>query len=167
MIRFRRRRLRPDLIFLKMMKIKNLARFVRFNSNGPKLYPDEWIAPYPTSKANPVDDQSIPAMPPLPRHGELEHAKRARLVYASRKRGILETDLLLSTFIKKHLDGMTEKQLFEYDGLLNENDWDIYYWCTGARDVPAHISCLSFWDVLVEHSKNPRREILRMPSVVE
>lgn len=48
----------------------------------------------------------------------------------SRKRGILETDLLLSTFADAHLGNMTREQLEQYDRFLDENDWDIYYWAT-------------------------------------
>jgi hypothetical protein len=48
----------------------------------------------------------------------------------SRKRGILETDLLLSTFADVKLPILIRPQLEEYDRFLNEHDWDIYYWCT-------------------------------------
>ena len=48
----------------------------------------------------------------------------------SRKRGILESDLLLSTFAAANLPTMTSTQLDQYDLLLDENDWDIYYWAT-------------------------------------
>jgi hypothetical protein len=60
----------------------------------------------------------------------------------------LESDLLLSTFVDSHLDSMTREQLRQYDFLLDENDWDIYYWATqepkeqgegveeGAKAVP-------------------------------
>lgn len=48
----------------------------------------------------------------------------------SRKRGILESDLLLSTFADANLPKMTLKQLQQYDLFLDENDWDIYYWAT-------------------------------------
>ena len=48
----------------------------------------------------------------------------------SRKRGTLESDLLLSTFAAAHLDTMTPSQLRQYDLFLDENDWDIYYWAT-------------------------------------
>jgi succinate dehydrogenase flavin-adding protein (antitoxin of CptAB toxin-antitoxin module) len=40
---------------------------------------------------------------------------RARLVYMSRKRGILETDLLLSTFASEKLPSMDADELKEYD----------------------------------------------------
>ncbi|KOS20075.1 Succinate dehydrogenase assembly factor 2 [Escovopsis weberi] len=67
---------------------------------------------------------------PLRREGEDAATKRARLLYQSRKRGILESDLLLSTFAAAHLPSMTPAELDQYDRFLDENDWDIYYWAT-------------------------------------
>jgi succinate dehydrogenase flavin-adding protein (antitoxin of CptAB toxin-antitoxin module) len=48
----------------------------------------------------------------------------------SRKRGTLESDLLLSTFASQYLPTMTSEELTQYDLFLDENDWDIYYWAT-------------------------------------
>ena len=48
----------------------------------------------------------------------------------SRKRGTLESDLLLSTFAAENLQKMNKTQLQQYDLFLDENDWDIYYWAT-------------------------------------
>ncbi|KAF4121090.1 succinate dehydrogenase assembly factor 2 [Geosmithia morbida] len=67
---------------------------------------------------------------PLRRVGEDDKTKRARLLYQSRKRGTLESDLLLSTFASTNLATMTPAQLDQYDRFLDENDWDIYYWAT-------------------------------------
>ncbi|KGO64191.1 Protein of unknown function DUF339 [Penicillium italicum] len=75
---------------------------------------------------------------PLKRVGEELATKRARLLYQSRKRGILESDLLLSTFADVYLGKMDYDQLVEYDSFLDENDWDIYYWAT--QDPPEEIS---------------------------
>ncbi|KAL4882082.1 WD40-repeat-containing domain protein [Aspergillus karnatakaensis] len=71
---------------------------------------------------------------PLRRTGEDVSTTRARLLYQSRKRGILESDLLLSTFADVYLADMSKEQLQEYDRFLDENDWDIYYWAT--QDPP-------------------------------
>ncbi|KAK2593533.1 Succinate dehydrogenase assembly factor 2 mitochondrial [Conoideocrella luteorostrata] len=71
---------------------------------------------------------------PLRRTGETDDTKRARLLYQSRKRGTLESDLLLSTFAKTHLPSMSSTLLTQYDLLLDENDWDLYYWAT-QREV--------------------------------
>ncbi|KAI0535097.1 Flavinator of succinate dehydrogenase-domain-containing protein [Xylaria digitata] len=78
---------------------------------------------------------------PLRRIGEDEKTMRARLVYQSRKRGILETDLLLSTFADENLPTMTREQMTEYDLFLDENDWDIYYWAT--QEEPAALTSSS------------------------
>ena len=67
---------------------------------------------------------------PLRRVGEDMTTMRARLLYQSRKRGILETDLLLSTFAHEYLQTMERELLDQYDRFLDENDWDIYYWAT-------------------------------------
>ncbi|KAI5203476.1 DUF339-domain-containing protein [Aureobasidium subglaciale] len=67
---------------------------------------------------------------PLRRTGEDTNTTRARLLYQSRKRGTLESDLLMSTFADRYLEHMTAKQLQQYDLFLDENDWDIYYWAT-------------------------------------
>lgn len=67
---------------------------------------------------------------PLRRTGEDLSTIRARLLYQSRKRGMLESDLLLSTFADEHLEHMTAHQMQQYDLFLDENDWDIYYWAT-------------------------------------
>ncbi len=52
---------------------------------------------------------------PLPRPGESIETTRSRLVYQSRKRGTLESDLLLSTFAQEHLGTMNAEELFEFD----------------------------------------------------
>lgn len=48
----------------------------------------------------------------------------------SRKRGTLESDLLLSTFADAKLATMSLSLMKQYDIFLDENDWDIYYWAT-------------------------------------
>ncbi|RDW82129.1 succinate dehydrogenase assembly factor 2 [Coleophoma cylindrospora] len=67
---------------------------------------------------------------PLRRTGEDANTTRARLLYQSRKRGTLESDLLMSTFADTYLPKMTPAQMAQYDLFLDENDWDIYYWAT-------------------------------------
>ncbi|KAI5306524.1 succinate dehydrogenase assembly factor 2 [Ascosphaera pollenicola] len=73
---------------------------------------------------------------PLKRDGEDIVTTRARLLYQSRKRGTLETDLLLSTFASAYLPRMDHSQLKTYSSFLDENDWDIYYWAT-QPDMPS------------------------------
>jgi len=85
--------------------------------------------------------------------------KRARLLYQSRKRGMLENCLLLSTFASKHLKNFSENELKMYDRLINlpSNDWDIYYWATGVKDTPEEFNN-KIMELLKEHVSNPDRE---------
>ncbi|KAG9509487.1 Succinate dehydrogenase assembly factor 2, mitochondrial, partial [Fragariocoptes setiger] len=72
------------------------------------------------------------------RANEAPDRKRARLMYQSRKRGMLENGLILSSFADRHLATFNNEQLDQYDRLINlpTNDWDIYYWATGTRPTP-------------------------------
>uniref|UniRef100_A0A8C3NR34 Succinate dehydrogenase assembly factor 2, mitochondrial n=1 Tax=Cyanoderma ruficeps TaxID=181631 RepID=A0A8C3NR34_9PASS len=84
------------------------------------------------------DVLEIPLPPWQERLDEPLDTKRARLLYESRKRGMLENCILLSLFAKENLARMSEEQLNRYDRLINEpsNDWDIYYWATGTGPHP-------------------------------
>ena len=85
--------------------------------------------------------------------------KRSRLLYQSRKRGMLENDLILGTFAGKYLDKMTEEELELYDHLINSpsNDWDIYKWATGAVPIPKEYDN-QIMKKLIEHVKNTDKE---------
>jgi hypothetical protein len=77
---------------------------------------DPWPLPHtPQHLSNTQTPSDIPPPTPIPRPGELKETMRARLVYQSRKRGTLESDLLLSTFARDHLQSMDEVELREYD----------------------------------------------------
>ncbi|KAF7453025.1 Sdh5 domain containing protein [Pyrenophora tritici-repentis] len=75
---------------------------------------------------------------PIRRTGEDTNTMRARLLYQSRKRGTLESDLLLSTFADAHLSTMSPSLMQQYDTFLDENDWDIYYWATQEPTPTSH-----------------------------
>ncbi|KAI8583984.1 hypothetical protein K450DRAFT_220910 [Umbelopsis ramanniana AG] len=116
------------------------------------------------SKQVQVEDP-YPRLDPIPRPNESLETKRSRLVYQSRKRGILETDLLLSTFAKKFLPNFDMEQLLQYDALLDEADWDIFYYATFKKDVPEHLQSNQALQMLQQHAKNEGKVILQMPSL--
>lgn len=90
-----------------------------------------------------------------------------RLLYQSRKRGMLENDLLLSTFAAKYLKTMNQKQIEMYDTLINKpsNDWDIYNWATGTKEIPAEYNN-EIMELFKEHVRNEHKEKrLRMPDL--
>lgn len=111
----------------------------RFNSTSSTNEP--WIPEYTTNPEESVEN------------------KRARLLYQSRKRGMLENGLLLGNFASKHLSGMNEHQLSLYDRLINlpSNDWEIYYWATGVKETPAEFDN-EVMDLFKAHAKNKQRE---------
>jgi antitoxin CptB len=43
-------------------------------------------------------------------------------------------------FARQHVPSFNEKQLQEYEELLQENDPNLYNWITGKDETPAHIS---------------------------
>lgn len=103
------------------------------------------------------EQQSIP--PYIEREGENVDLKRARLIYQSRKRGMLENGLLLSTFAKKYLNHFDDSQLKLYDRLINlpSNDWDIFYWATGAKPTPPEFDH-EVMDLLKKHIRNEDKQ---------
>ncbi|KAG0349783.1 succinate dehydrogenase assembly factor 2 [Podila minutissima] len=105
-------------------------------------------------------------LPPLPRDpDESLQTIRARLTYQSRKRGILETDLLLSTFAKEFLGKMTLDECKRFDKFMDEPDWDIYYWVTGKKEVPERWKGDAIFEKIVKHAKNEGRVVRQMPAL--
>lgn len=116
----------------------------------------------------PIDNTIRMRIQPIIRTGETIDIKRARLIYQSRKRGILESDLLLSRFAKKYLNTFNEEELDEYDKLLDEADWDIYYWATknySVTPLPDQWKQSKILKLLQESAENKEKEILRMPEL--
>ncbi|CAH8499522.1 unnamed protein product [Schistosoma turkestanicum] len=91
---------------------------------------------------------------------ETDDVRRARLLYQSRKRGNLENGILLSTFAAKYLNSMTHEQLIMYDNLINlpDNEWDIYYWITKAKEAPIYFQT-DVLRLLQEHCENNQKEL--------
>jgi len=104
-------------------------------------------------------DMTPPIPPYVEKTGETVELKRARLLYQSRKRGMLENGLLLSTFAGKFLNTFNGDQLSSYDKLINQptNDWEIYYWMTGVKEVPEEFQS-DVMTLLQRHAKNEEKE---------
>lgn len=109
--------------------------------------------------ANAAYEIEIP-LPEIKRRVENVETTRARLLYQSRKRGMAENDILISTFAQRYLPGFDVDQLCMYDDIINKpsNDWDLYYWMTGASPIPAEFNN-KVMDLMVEHSKNTGMEV--------
>lgn len=109
--------------------------------------------------ANAVYEMEIP-LPEIKKRSEDLETTRARLLYQSRKRGMAENDILISTFAKAYLPGFDAKELSMYDDIINKpsNDWDLYYWMTGASPIPNEFDN-DVMALMVEHAKNTRMEV--------
>jgi antitoxin CptB len=73
---------------------------------------------------------------------ETHETRLKRLRMRSWRRGTKEMDLILGGFADAVLAGLDGATLDDYERLLEENDWDLYYWVTGAREVPETYSAL-------------------------
>lgn len=101
------------------------------------------------------------------RQNESIDTLKARLLYQSRKRGMLENGLLLSTFAAKFLNSMNELELKDYDRLINlpSNDWDIFYWATGVKPIPKEFDT-AVLHKFIEHVRNGEKECrIRQPDL--
>jgi succinate dehydrogenase assembly factor 2 len=77
---------------------------------------DPWLLPNtPEHLKSTTTPPDLPPPTPLARPNESVETLRARLLYQSRKRGTLESDLLLSTFARDFLSEMSGTQMKEYD----------------------------------------------------
>ena len=111
--------------------LRQLSRMLANNASRPKhhraclsttrhLRADPWPLPHtPEHLASTTTPDDVIPLPPLPRPNESQDTLRARLVYQSRKRGTLESDLLLSTFARDQLAGMSVEEMREYDKVCN------------------------------------------------
>ncbi|KAN0105349.1 DUF339 domain containing protein [Russula decolorans] len=119
----------------------------------------------PEHIASTTSPANMPSPNPLPRPGESIETTRARLVYQSRKRGTLENDFLLSTFAQEHLGTMDAEELSEFDKLMDESDWDIYYWATEKRTQPERWTGSGLLEKLKVHARNEGKVVRRMPDL--
>lgn len=123
----------------------------------------------PSLDSKPEDEKVVIKIEPLPRLNESLDKKRARLLWQSRKRGILETCVLLGKFAQEYLPTLTEQELKDYDEFMNENDWDIYYWITETPNAPTpcpeHWKSKSIFEKLKKIGRNENNEIMRQPNL--
>lgn len=59
-----------------------------------------------------------------------------QLRYRAWRRGFREHDFLMGTFADQHLAEGSEADLALFEALLDQADWDVYYWIVGQNPVP-------------------------------
>jgi len=93
---------------------------------------------------------------------------RARMVYQTRKRGTLETGLLLSTWMpRERIATMEREELQELERLMSVPEWTLFYWMSG-KQRPAEDSewaSSSLLESLREHTSNKEKVVRKMPEL--
>jgi len=62
-----------------------------------------------------------------------------KILYKSNYRGCRETDQVLGSFVKKHIDEFSDSELAALSKLLEEMDVDIWDWINHKKPIPRHI----------------------------
>ncbi len=62
--------------------------------------------------------------------------RRKRLVFRAWHRGTRETDLILGRFADAHVAAFSDRELADFERLLEVPDPSIFVWVTGAEPVP-------------------------------
>ncbi|GAA5844422.1 hypothetical protein JCM3766R1_006389 [Sporobolomyces carnicolor] len=163
--------------------VHSSSRLSESDRTHPALVRDPPVAnPSAASDPWPLRPPPMPESPPLPRgvetmqdllatphpegrDDEPTETLRKRLVYESRKRGILEMDLILSTFANERLQHLDDRQLREYDRFLTLPDWTIFYYVTGKAQAPEPWASSRVLQDLLDHSANRGKQVRRMPDL--
>lgn len=109
--------------------------------SNPSSETDPWSLTPPAPPSIPFGmegltmQELIDSPHPEGRDQEPTETLRKRLVYESRKRGILETDLILATFAKDRLGTMVDRELREYDRVRHL----VFY--RSLSPSPSRVSC--------------------------
>jgi antitoxin CptB len=59
-----------------------------------------------------------------------------QLRYRAWRRGFREHDFLMGTFADQQLTKQDDGGLDAFEALLDQADWDVYYWIVGQKPVP-------------------------------
>ncbi|XP_016967771.1 succinate dehydrogenase assembly factor 2-B, mitochondrial [Drosophila biarmipes] len=155
---------------LRQILFSNVGRrlalpMIASNRSASNLGKTEYTTPGEIVDYDDPPHLPVPEYPVRP--DEPLETRKQRLLYQSRKRGMLENDLLLSTFVAKHLRDFNAAQTAEYDQLINgvSNDWDIFYWATETKPTPPQFDN-EIMRLLKEHVKNHERvQRIRQPDL--
>jgi antitoxin CptB len=63
-------------------------------------------------------------------------ARRRRVLFRSWHRGIREMDLIMGRFSDAHIAGLTDRELDDYERLMELRDQEVLSWIDGTADLP-------------------------------
>lgn len=70
--------------------------------------------------------------------------RRKRMLWSSRKRGRVETELFFGSFATEYIWKLDEKELNEFEAILEETDYDLYNWVLNLKPVPKEYQTVFF-----------------------
>ena len=79
-------------------------------------------------------------------------ARRRRIKVRAWRRGMREMDLILGAFADRHLAGLSEDEIAEFEKLLDESDRDVYSWISGELPIPDDANGPLLKRVIAEHT---------------
>lgn len=62
---------------------------------------------------------------------------------------------------------MDFEEMKQFDKLLDEPDWDIFYWSVKKRDPPARWKGTPLLEKLQKHAKNEGKVVRMMPELMQ
>lgn len=85
-------------------------------------------------------------------------ARRRRLLFRAWRRGTREMDLVLGRFAEARLATLAERDLADFEGLMNVPDQDLFAWISGAAPVAANYDTPVFRALVAFHAEGRRAE---------
>ena len=77
---------------------------------------------------------------------------KKKILYRSNYRGCRETDKIIGGFAKIHIDSLTDKELFEFENILEENDNLLYKWISKKDSLPEKYKNSHLMQKLITHT---------------
>ena len=90
-------------------------------------------------------------------------SRQRRALFHAWHRGTREMDLLLGPFADARIDSLTDKEMDQFEALMDVPDSDLYAWLSGSapvapdHDNAAYRALASFHDNRVERTAEDRR----------
>ena len=75
----------------------------------------------------------------LDRPDESRDVRLRRLKYQMQHRGLVENELILSSFFREHGQELTDAQLDAFEDILVEPDQHLFKWVTRKTEAPDHL----------------------------
>lgn len=80
-------------------------------------------------------------------------ARRKRMMFRAWHRGTKELDIILGSFADTHLGAMSERELDDFEKLMEVPEPDLYNWVSGREALPDNYSGPLIDQIIAFHRK--------------